>query len=377
MNTISPGAVELGAHGAASALFLLAAGLTWRDRRRTRIGQLTAAVLLGATASAINAMPGVWHGGSIWRAPILTLAAGNPVVFWLWARAVFDDAFVLRARHAALWALFVAGELLSAFGPAVWPRLDRVADLADSAVQIASLALALLVAVLSTATWRGDLVAGRPRLRLVVLLGSVMFIVIDAIYGSGLSGGVIPQAGMAEVRAVGLCALAVMAAWSLLQVAPVGAAAAVLPQGAGVTESAPAPRAVPPAVNDLLLKRLDQLMAQQRIFRQERLTIGALAARLAVSEEQLRRAINEGLGYRNFNAFINHYRLAEVKAALSDPAQREVPVLTIAMDAGFQSLGPFNRAFKADTGLTPTEYRRTARETPPADPSAMADRKIG
>ena len=44
--------------------------------------------------------------------------------------------------------------------------------------------------------------------------------------------------------------------------------------------------------------------------------------------------------------------------ALADPAQAEVPVITIAMDAGFASLGPFNRAFKATTGVTPTEYRR-------------------
>jgi AraC-like DNA-binding protein len=35
-----------------------------------------------------------------------------------------------------------------------------------------------------------------------------------------------------------------------------------------------------------------------------------------------------------------------------------VPVVTIALDAGFQSLGPFNRAFKAHTGMTPTDYRR-------------------
>jgi AraC-like DNA-binding protein len=35
-------------------------------------------------------------------------------------------------------------------------------------------------------------------------------------------------------------------------------------------------------------------------------------------------------------------------------------VLTIAMDAGFQSIGPFNRAFKAETGMTPTEFRREA-----------------
>ena len=37
-----------------------------------------------------------------------------------------------------------------------------------------------------------------------------------------------------------------------------------------------------------------------------------------------------------------------------------VPVLTIALDTGFQSIGPFNRAFKAHTGLTPTEYRKQA-----------------
>ena len=35
-----------------------------------------------------------------------------------------------------------------------------------------------------------------------------------------------------------------------------------------------------------------------------------------------------------------------------------VPILTIALDAGFQSLGPFNRAFKVQTGMTPTEFRR-------------------
>ena len=41
----------------------------------------------------------------------------------------------------------------------------------------------------------------------------------------------------------------------------------------------------------------------------------------------------------------------------SIPTQAGVPILTIALDFGFQSLGPFNRAFKADTGLTPTEFR--------------------
>jgi AraC-like DNA-binding protein len=88
------------------------------------------------------------------------------------------------------------------------------------------------------------------------------------------------------------------------------------------------------------------------------MTIGTLALKLNVPAYRLRRLINQHLGYRNFNVFLNNYRIEEAKAALSDPTQAGVLVITITMDAGFQSLGPFNRAFKTTTGVTPTEYRR-------------------
>ncbi len=73
------------------------------------------------------------------------------------------------------------------------------------------------------------------------------------------------------------------------------------------------------------------------------------------------------MGYRNFTAFLNGFRLDEVRSALADPAQREVPILTIALDAGFGSLGPFNRAFRDAEGMTPSEYRATR----------LADSEIG
>ena len=104
------------------------------------------------------------------------------------------------------------------------------------------------------------------------------------------------------------------------------------------------------AVNGLLVTRLGLPSLA--------VTIGTLATKLRIPEYRLRRLINQKLGYRNFNVFLNNHRIEEVKAALADPAQAEVPVITIAMDAGFASLCPFNRAFKATTGLTPTEYRR-------------------
>jgi AraC-like DNA-binding protein len=111
---------------------------------------------------------------------------------------------------------------------------------------------------------------------------------------------------------------------------------------------------------DALLARLRQLMEEEKVYRQEGFGVAALVAALNVPEYRLRRLINQRLGHRNFSSFVNGYRLAEATAALADPAQADVAILTIALDADFQSIGPFNRAFKAHTGMTPTAYRKQA-----------------
>ena len=167
------------------------------------------------------------------------------------------------------------------------------------------------------------------------------------------------------LSAIGMLTIAVLAGWGVFQPLPVGppvAATRADAPGAAATVA----RIGPPADGDRdaiapwLSRRLEHLMAVERVYRQEGLSIAVLAAKLDLPEYRLRQVINESLGYRNFNAFLNRYRLDDARAALADASQRDVPVLTIAIDAGFQSIGPFNRAFKADTGLTPTEFRRDA-----------------
>jgi AraC-like DNA-binding protein len=144
------------------------------------------------------------------------------------------------------------------------------------------------------------------------------------------------------------------------------------------TAAAPADAEPADAGDPALVAALQRLMTEEQVYREESLTIGVLAERLGLPEYKLRRLINQGLGHRNFSSFINGFRLADAKRALADPAMAEVPVLTIAMDAGFQSLGPFNRAFKADTGLTPTEYRRLGGlPAGSGPPPALADSEIG
>jgi AraC-like DNA-binding protein len=101
-------------------------------------------------------------------------------------------------------------------------------------------------------------------------------------------------------------------------------------------------------------------MEDDKLYREHGLGIGDLAAKLGVPEHQLRALINKGLGYRNFAAFLNQYRLAEAKAALADPEQARTPILTIAMDVGYASLATFNRAFKSEEATTPSQYRAEA-----------------
>jgi len=119
----------------------------------------------------------------------------------------------------------------------------------------------------------------------------------------------------------------------------------------------PEPTQVDPQ-EQALLDALRRVMEEDKVYRQDGFNIAVLAARLGTAEYRLRRLINRRLGHRNFSTFVNGYRLAEAKAALADPGQAEVPILTIALDTGFQSIGPFNRTFKAETGMTPSEFRR-------------------
>ena len=113
------------------------------------------------------------------------------------------------------------------------------------------------------------------------------------------------------------------------------------------------------AADRVLFDKLSAAM-DAGLYRRTGLTITALAAELGYPEHQLRRLINKHLGFRNFSFFLNSFRIEEATERLSDPAQARMPVLTIALDLGYASLGPFNRAFKELTGTTPTAYREKA-----------------
>jgi len=103
-------------------------------------------------------------------------------------------------------------------------------------------------------------------------------------------------------------------------------------------------------------KRVLYLFEVERIYRQETLSLNALAERLEIRPHHLSWILNARIG-KTFSDFLNQYRIEEVKKRLSDPGERDQTILDIAFCVGYNSKSAFNKTFKAFTGKTPTHFR--------------------
>ena len=287
---------------------------------------------------------------TVGHAPLIALSTGTIVVFWLFTRSLFDDEFHLRWWHGWVWALVTA----FSFAGCVWIAPSGHVRFSVTVVNLIVLGFIALAVGQMIASWPADLVERRRSARVFVVCATALYGGLNAVLQIAVVGHHVGD--VAETVNAGALACTVAAiVYAMMRIDGADLFPAAVAPAPPVVFSQPA---ADESADQKLIDALMRLMAGERIYRQENITIGVLAGRLKIPEYRLRRLINQRLGYRNFNVFLNNHRIEEAKAALADATQAEVPVITIAMDAGFQSLGPFNRAFKAVTGVTPTEYRR-------------------
>ncbi len=332
--------LEAAIRGGAIALLLLLVAFALRPGSRSHARLLGALFAFSVACYALTSESGFADQAAWWLVPFRVVSMATTVMFWLWSRAIFDDDFRPSWRHAAIWLGVAAVSLGCLMHPRA--RLFLALDL----VSLGFVGLGVWEAL----SGRGaDLVEGRRRLRPLLALGAALSAGIVVLAELFWHGAVAAPPG-SLINAAGLLVMAFVFAFTNPM------------QAESVVNAAPTPRPAmaPPAEarETPALAALVRLMDEDKAYRESGLSVGSLAKRLGVPEYRLRRLINGQMGHRNFASFVNGYRLAEAKTALADPSQAEVPILTIALDAGFQSIGPFNRAFKAETGLTPTDYRR-------------------
>ncbi|MEP7296013.1 MAG: AraC family transcriptional regulator [Burkholderiales bacterium] len=339
--------------GATVGVLVLIAIALWRDHPSHRVaGRLGAAFATGVAAATLAAMPGFATVPDVWHAAIVGLAAGSMFVFWLFTRALLDDDFKPRPWHLAVWAVLATIGALNCL--MIVPQHAALGPAFGAFMGLMPVAWAVLAIAQSLASWREDLVEGRRRLR-TLIVGATAAYTVAQLLAAGVSGQDLKVVVESAANAAGTAALTLLVAWRMLQVRGDELFALSMAEPGAAPSPVPAPK--PDARQ---VATLERLMTVEHIYRAPSLTIAALAARMGLPEHRLRKLINQGLGQRNFSSFLNAYRIADAKRTLRDPASADVPVLTIAMDVGFQSLGPFNRAFKAGTGMTPSEYRRGA-----------------
>lgn len=345
-----------------------AAAILLRPVRHDAKG-VAAFAVAGIGAFMVASAPGAHAALGLGAFAFNAWCLATPVAVWMLARILFGDAGRPTGWHIAAAGALVALTMAGDYGRhqlgllATRPDFAHLLLLGGRAAAIALLAAALWQAI---AYWRVDLVEQRRRLRagFVGVVGTIFVASAGAEFVFAGRGA--PLAFLVPAHAALL-----FLAFVLLQVVARGAVEALVPPAS--RREAPAPLAVvrSDGAEAALARRVVDAMASQRLWKRERLGIAGLAESLGTQEYLLRRAINRHLGYRNFNEFLHDYRLREAAERLADPAEEHLPVLSIALDCGYGSIGPFNRAFKARFGVTPTQYRHLA-ERP-----AVTDSGIG
>lgn len=340
--------------GTGIGIILLVGGQMARGLPSSRHAQIGFLFCLGIAAYIICSaswfldLPGVIVG------PIFTLCIFNPLIFWLFAQSVFDDHLSIGRTQRAVITTFavvgIANLLVWLFPNAPFTKLLFIIH------QIFSLALIFHILFDIARGHAGDLIELRRKIRTyaVFFIGAYITLVL---VGEITLAGEQPSdlLNLLNVTMITLLALGIGSA--LIQIRTEFAVAEQRQTDAPTRSPTTAAHEEDSAEQNALIKEISALFDTHFAYRQEGLTVASLAKRLRVPEYRVRRAINQGMGYRNFNSFLNHHRLTDVEASLNDPQKARLPILTIAFDAGFGSLAPFNKAFKERTGMTPTVFR--------------------
>ncbi len=113
-----------------------------------------------------------------------------------------------------------------------------------------------------------------------------------------------------------------------------------------------------------LMKQVHDLMKNQKVFKELDMTLETLSKQINANRNYLSKAINKTTG-KNFNTFINEYRIKEAIKIMSDEKSDLISIDAIALEVGFNNRISFYQSFKKITGLTPSDFRNNKSKPTP------------
>jgi YesN/AraC family two-component response regulator len=111
----------------------------------------------------------------------------------------------------------------------------------------------------------------------------------------------------------------------------------------------------PDETDALIMNDIAHFMTEKKVFRDASLSVDLLAHQINAKRHYVSMAINR-CTKKNFNTFVNEYRIKEAIRILSKKHLQTFSIEGIAFDSGFNDSRNFHRVFKKMTGLSPTEF---------------------
>lgn len=324
---------------------LLLAVLLLRNRSTLfqpyRVACLTATTVLAFCAYLILPFTADWPN---WLTVLLeAVASAVPAILWLNAYWLFEDRHIVPLWLIILTPTYVFIWLM----PGAWQveliSPGAIHDLVFSLIpQVIKLALVIHVLYLALVGRQRDLVDARLRIRFPLAMGGgvlASLVIIVEIWSDGTVSPFLEDVGSIVMFTLAFAANVIFVSFGL----------------AGPRPKIPAPApSIPSSHSDETLEEIRRAM-DARFYANHGATLDDLAAQLGIPAYRLRKLINENLGHRNFNQFLNRYRIDEASRRIK---MESSPILTIALDVGFKSLSSFNAAFRNRHGVTPSAYRQ-------------------
>ncbi len=327
-------------------------------RRNKSNADVWFAVFCGSLAMSLL-RPEVLHHSAWLVAVVTVLSCATCNVYWLFARSLFRTRNAVQAQHIAVALLIALLIVLLRWSENQDPTGNHTTTVAlGSILSLASGTVLVLAFLEPLRDWAHTSVSER-RLRISFMLMFGGCVLVTSII-SALAEHHSTWQGARELS-IGSAALLMIIfshiAMQFRRTHPLALQEKVQQETMVTADCAPVAttKTIHSADDQTLAEAILAKLAQGELFREAQLKVADLAQQLNAGEHKISRVITQVLGERNFNQLINRYRIAYASEQLRAWPNRSV--IDISADSGFASLGPFNRAFKASMGCTPSEYR--------------------
>ncbi len=314
-----------------------------RDFSHLRVGKVFLALMVSGSFFLIqDVVPSPWSDVA---SSISTMV---PALFWLLCLL----AFSYRPKVVSIQGLLA---LFTFVAPAVG-KLTGIVNSPDNIGYFLSWTLATYIEYIViglglwqvVSHWQDDLVESSRKLRKALLISvgiTILLVVIPM--NTGLFD--------LNISYVAISAAVIICSYFLIEGKQGALIGPIEALGASNLERTEAP--TQDVIEDEHQLKLAYIM-ENGFYRTEYLTIKILAQELGLPEYKTRALINQTLGYRNFNDYINQLRIQEAAQRLIN--EPDTPILNISLDVGYRTLSSFNRAFKDIKKTTPTDHRQSA-----------------